>query len=191
MKTLVTFLVILMTFIANSQVTKYKLYSKIWFIQKSDRNGLSLNPKNGTGFDFTKTDSIRNLIDSNKVKKYLYESFNEFRHDYGKSSVKFSDSLSKQCEKYSRTLSKKYEHADFIGHNSAECINSMLLCLFSTVKKSDGDINKIVADCVFDSFAISNNHMDILLSDNYNKYGVGLTFTKYRIHIVIRGSMLK
>lgn len=191
MKTLATILLFLVTFNVNSQVTKYKLYSKIWFIQKSDRNGLSLNPKNGTGYDFTKTDSIKNLIDSNKVKKFLYESFNEFRHDYGKSSVKFSDSISKECEDFSRTLSKKYEHADFIGHNSGECLNMMLVSLLTTVKKSDGDINKIVADCIFDSFAISDNHMDILLSDNYNTYGVGLTFTKYRINIVIRGSMLK
>jgi uncharacterized protein YkwD len=191
MKTLVAILVIVMTFNVNSQVTKYKLYSKIWFIQKSDRNGLSLNPKNGTGFDFTKTDSIKNLIDSNKVKKYLYESFNEFRHDYGKSSVKFSDSLSKECEKYSRTLSKKYEHADFIGHNSAECIHNMLLCFFTTVKKSDGDINKLIADSIFDYFVTSDIHMDILLSDKYNTFGVGLTFAKYSINVVVRESVLK
>lgn len=190
MKTLVTILVILMTFNFNSQVTKYKLNSKVWVIQK-DGDVLLIKPKNGNGFDFTKTDSIKQVIDSNKVKKYLKESFDEFRKGYGKSSVRFSDSLSKVCEDFSRTLSGKYSHADFIGHNSGECLNMMLVTLLTTVKKSDGDINKIVADCIFDSFAISDNHMDILLSDNYNTYGVGLTFTKYRINIVIRGSMLK
>ncbi len=191
MKNLISLLTILIFLPVNSQIKlKYKLFSKIWTVEITDKSVI-LNPISESGFNFKKTDSIRNSLDTNKIKKYLSESFIQFRKDYGKSSVKISDSISNECEKYSRTLFENYAHAKFFGNNSCECINKALLCLFTTVKKSDGDINKIVADGIFDTFFISNNHMDYLLSEAYNTYGIGVTFRKYSIDVVVRGSSLK
>jgi len=187
MKTLFLIFTILLTFNVNSQgVTKYKLYSNIW---KFEPNTKTLEPKNGGRFDIFKIDSVLNVIDTNKIKKYLSASFNEFRKDYGKSTVKVSDSLSNVCEVFSRTLTKKYGHSKNIGDNSMECINKLMLLFITSIKKTDGDINKIISDSVFDSFVRSDDHMDMLLSDTYKTFGFGLTFTAGYINIVIRGTM--
>jgi hypothetical protein len=165
-------------------VTKYKLYSNLWkFEDNSKRTVL----KNGGRFDIWKVDSLISIIDTVKIKKYLSVSFNEFRKDYGKSTVKFSDSLSKECEKFSRTLRRKYAHSDNVGYYTMECINLLPMTLLTSTKKVDGDINKIIAETIFDSFVCSDTHMDLLLSEKYKTFGVGLTFTISSINIVIRG----
>lgn len=185
MKTLILILTILVTLTVNAQgVTKYKLYSNIWKFENQSKTAV---PKNGGRFDMFKVDSLIGVVDTIKIKKYLSVSFNEFRKDYGKPTVKFSDSLSNVCEKFSRTLTKKYAHSNNIGKNSMECINLLLMTFLTSTKKIDGDINKIIAETVFDSFVRSDDHMDLLLSDNYKTYGFGLTFTDSTINIVIRG----
>jgi len=185
MKTLFLILTILVTLNVNAQgVTKYKLYSNLWKFEGQSKNPV---PKNGGRIDLWKVDSLISVIDTVKIKKYLSVSFNEFRKDYGKSTVKFSDSLSNVCEKFSRTLTKKYAHADKIGPGSMECINKLLMIFLTSTKKIDGDMNKIIAETIFDSFVCSDDHMDLLLSENYKTFGVGVTFSGYVINIVIRG----
>lgn len=185
MKTLILILTILVTLNVNAQgVTKYKLYSNLW---KFEDNSRRTAPKNGGRFDIWKVDSLISVIDTVKIKKYLSVSFNEFRKDYGKSTVKFSDSLSNVCEKFSRTLRKKYAHSDNIGYYTMECINLLPMTFLTSTKKVDGDINKIIAETIFDSFVCSDAHMDLLVSEKYKTFGIGVTFTISSINIVVRG----
>ncbi len=184
MNTYIIILISIITFNVNSQeIRKYKLYSKIWEFEGNSRKTV---PINGGNYDLWKTDSLISVIDTVKIKNYLYSSFNEFRKDYGKSIVKFSDSLSNVCEKFSRTLTKKYAHANNIG-NAMECINLLPILLITSTKKVDGDINKIIAETIFDSFVCSDTHMDLLLSETCKTFGIGVTLSKYTFNIVIRG----
>ena len=59
--------------------------------------------------------------------------------------------------------------------------------MFNNITKSNGDLNRIVADCIFDIFIISQKHSDILLKDT-TKYevGFGVTFTEWGIMVVIQ-----
>ena len=184
MKTLILILTILVTLNVNSQsAPKYKLYSKIWEFEGNSRKTV---PKNGGNYDIWKTDSLISVMDTVKIKNYLYSSFNEFRKDYGKPTVKFSDSLSNVCEKFSRTLTKKYAHANNIGY-AMECINLLPVLLITSTKKVNGDINKIIAETIFDSFVCSDTHMDLLLSEKCITFGIGVTLSGYTFNIVVRG----
>jgi hypothetical protein len=123
-------------------------------------------------------------IDTNKIKKYLLPSFNEFRKDYGLKSVVESDSLSKSCELYSQKIITDFKHENIT--KGFECIAKVGYVLFSNVKPTDGDINKIIADSVFDHFVGSIGHMTFLLGD-YDVWGFGLTFKQGIISTVFRG----
>ena len=198
MKTLILILTILVTLTVSAQKpNKYELYSKIWRFENV--NGyLLLSPISGGEFNmsYDKFVLLKKSIDTNKVKQYLYESFNSFRKDYGKSVVKHSDSLSKACEVYSRGILINYKHSDS-KMKTMECINIIDLHKFNDVLKSDGDINRIIAESIFDSFVGSDIHMDLLLSEYFKTYGFGITFNYYTtskvfgqnntVSIVIRG----
>lgn len=183
MKTLATILVILMTFNVNSQVPYDKLYSKIWTMVFT-KTKITVLPVNDDAFDLSKTKNVMSKIDTNKIKQYLLKSFNEFRNDYGVKSVTESDSLSKSCELYSRKIITNFKHENIT--KGCECIAKVSYALFSNVKPTDGDINKIIADSVFDHFVGSIGHMTFLLGD-YDVWGFGLTFKPGLISTVFRG----
>jgi uncharacterized protein YkwD len=184
MKTLVTILVFLMTFNVYSQ-SGYKLYSKVWLFDYNNKEAVT-QPINGlVSFRYDYLDSVNAKIDTNKIKSYLLESFNEFRNDYGKCPVIENLQLTSDSQKYSKKLVKKYCH-DKITKGS-ECISMLPLITFTLIKKTDGDFNKLVAESIFDVFVTSKNHMDILLDDEYKQFGFGFTIENSKVHIVVRG----
>ena len=67
-----------------------------------------------------------------------------------------------------------------------ECINLLPMTFLTSTKKVDGDINKIIAETIFDSFVCSDAHMDLLVSEKYKTFGIGITFKISSIDIVIR-----
>lgn len=185
MKTLILILTILVTLNVNAQ-GGYKLYSKVW--SKNDTKNVL--PANSREFNSNLVDSISKLIDTNKIKSLLLTSFNEFRRDYGKKLVTGDDNLTKQSISYSRCLVNKFKH-DYSGKGFwTECIATLSVYHLTSVKKSDGDINKIISDCIIDVFTYSTEHTDILLSEHLN-YGFGFTFINNTFYIVIRGDLLK
>jgi uncharacterized protein YkwD len=184
MKTLVTILVFLMTFNVNSQ-SGYKLHSKVWLFDYNNKEAV-IQPINGSViFRYDYLESVINQIDTNKIKSYLLESFNEFRNDYGKCPVIENLQLTSDSQKYSKKLVKKYCH-DKITKGS-ECISTLSAITFTLIKKSDGDFNKLVAECIFDIFVSSKAHMDILLDDEYKQFGFGVTIENSDLYIVVRG----
>jgi hypothetical protein len=183
MKTLFLILTILLTFNVNSQ-SGYKLYSKVWLFDFNSKTSV-VQPINGlVSFRYDYLDSVNSKIDTNKIKSYLFESFNEFRNDYGKCSVVEDKQLTIDCQKYSKKLVKKYCHDKIT--KGAECISMLPIETFTLIKKTDGDFNKLVSECIFDIFVASKAHMSILLDEKYKEFGFGFTLEDSTIHIVIR-----
>jgi uncharacterized protein YkwD len=136
-------------------------------------------------------------MDTNKVKSYLGKSFNDFRVKHGKSKVVINDSLSKKCEQYAKKLSDKFfKHAtEKERGNSMECIG--IASYFANhyinhrnepyvVNDKTVDVNKMVADLMFEVFLPSKAHMEALLG-NYKTYGIGVKFVDGSYIIVVRG----
>lgn len=185
MKTLILILTITLTLTVNAQ-GGYKLYSKVW----SKNETKDILPAKSREFNSNLVDSISKLIDTNKIKSMLLTSFNEFRRDYGKSSVTGDDNLTKQSVTYSRCLVNKFKHDYSLNGYWTECIATFSVYHLTSIKKSDGDINKIISDCLIDVFAYSVEHTEILLSEHLN-YGIGVTLKNNTFYIVIRGNLLK
>ncbi len=137
-------------------------------------------------------------MDTNKVKSYLGESFNDFRVKHGKSKVVISDSLSKKCEQYAKKLSDKcFKHAtEKERGNTNECLGqSSFMVLHYIHHKNEPiyvdektvDVNKMVSDLIFEVFLDSKPHMAILLDESIKTYGIGLKFSNDKNYIVVRG----
>jgi len=184
MKTLVAILVFLVTFNVNSQ-SGYKLYSKVWLFDYNNKEALVQPIDGSVYFRYDYINYVNSQIDTNKIKSYLLESFNEFRNDYGVCSVVENGQLTIESQKYSKKLVKKYCHDKIT--KGGECICKLPIITFTLIKKTDGDFNKLVAECIFDTFVSSNAHMDILLNDEYKQFGFGFTVENSTVHIVIRG----
>jgi hypothetical protein len=184
MKTLFLILTILIASNANSQ-NDYKLYSKVWKLVPTIYGGYDFEPVGDSYYDFQRIDSVRNNINPSKVNSYLLKSFNEFRKDYGAPPVIEDLSLSSRCQSFSKILPTNFSHDNTLK-DAAECIGTLHLISLTKISKTDGDFNKIVADCLFDKFVNSKPHMDILL-DKYPKYGFGYTIINNKIYVVIRG----
>jgi hypothetical protein len=183
MKTLILILTILVTLNVNAQ-GGYKMYSKVWdYDQMKSKNFTQKYPID-YGFYLNKKDSILKLVDVNKVKSLLLQSFNEFRRDYNTPQVTQHNGLTTDCENYSKKLQTNYVHDSKRG-NVTECIG--ILPLYYTItSKNCGNINKIISECIFDYFVKSEPHMKLLLDDGMVKFGFGISLINDNIYIVIR-----
>lgn len=183
MKTLILILTILVTLNVKAQ-GGYKMYSKVWVLTPMN-GGYYLSPKGNTSFSSRYIDSVRKNINAVKINSYLLKSFNEFRKDYGSSLVVESPSTSLKCQNYSKNLSFDFSHDKSLTEDF-ECIARIDFTLLTNIKKSDGDFNKIVSECIFDIFVTSYSHTKSLLG-NYTKCGFGYTIINDVIYIVVRG----
>ena len=197
------FLIILVSFLTPKALlsqTKYPLYSTVWRFEKSsvfDSNEVSILPKNDDYFNLVSTYYVKN-VDTNLVKKYLLSSFNDFRKDYGLPPVVENTSLDRSATEHSVSMSNLpsdiWEHSDLkqnefylSGNIVSEVMSGIDVNTFNNLDKSYGDLNKIVADCIFDIFIASDKHSDILLKKTSNyQVGFGVTFTSWGIMIVIQ-----
>jgi hypothetical protein len=135
-------------------------------------------------------------IDTNIVKTYLHQSFNEFRLKHGKTTVLTNDSLSKECGRYSKRLITDYRHASETERgNLIECIGKSSFYYYNyklhpekpiMVDPKKVNTNKMVANILFEIFEISKSHMDLLMSD-YKVYGFGFTISQNYFYVVVRG----
>jgi len=171
----------------NSQIWKLKPTGKYVTDKNSSKYGVERFMRLPTE---GRTNTIKNSyveenIDEEKVKSYLYESFNEFRKDYKIDPVKENKKLTKQSQEYSTQLVKKYRHSNTQG-KFAECIAYFPRIAVNAIREGE-NVNKIVAECCFDTFVGSSAHMAILLKeDKIYEYGFGVTIHNGGIYIVIR-----
>jgi hypothetical protein len=180
--------------------TSYPLYSDVWRFSSSnvfEVGEVSILPKKEDFFKLTSSYYIKN-VDTNLVKKYLLTSFNEFRKDYGKPPVVENQKLTKSATEYSILMSDvpsdEWEHTDITknefylsGNYVAEVMAGIDNMTLNNLDPSYGNLNKIIADCIFDIFIASQKHSDILLKNTPNyEVGFGVTFTDWGIMIVIQ-----
>ena len=168
----------------------YPMYSDIWSIETCSGSPHMIRPNDNGYFPLRDGLDIRDYIDVAIVKSYLLQSLNEFRKDYGVGPVKESQYLNKISQNYCNKMSKmpriKHDNLHRYSIQMAENISSMTYGMFTHLNE-DNDLNKIMADAVFDQFVCSNGHMRMLLSDN-KWFGFG--FVKYgnSYYVVIKAS---
>lgn len=168
------------------------MYSKVWKAKYVpdvfDRSTYvtQITPKNADLFASVKTD-ILNTVDEAKVQQYMLEAFNQFRTDYKVPTVTENVEVSKQADEYSTKLFANYNHCTTLPKNQSECLAIIPAMMLSSITKADGDINKIIAECCFDTFVGCPAHMSLLLKPESKSYGFGVTVVNNRVAVVIRG----
>jgi len=186
MKTITLILSVLVYLTTFSQ-EHYKLYSKVW-VKVNVNNEINIFPiDTSKSFTLSNTDSIDKKINMELVNSYLLKSFNEFRHDYGSSEVTEDVVLSQKSKEYSKKLETNFAHFKNDGSFEFECIVTLPIFVLSQIKPTDGNLNKLISECVFDMFILSNAHMSYLVNSKYKHFGFGLYKSGQNIYVVIRG----
>ena len=210
MKTLfnILFFVLVLNFVSFSQekITYYgyeqvDLYSDIWRLEYKTVNeqlyGV-IKPKVGESFSMN-TKKVKEKIDTNKINSYLLSSFNEFRKDYGLPLVTENKTLSGIAKGYVKTLSSSFsaKHSDLsknsvIGGSNTNVISGgevigEISFLMLTNIPEDKDVNKVIADCIFDIFIACPIHASFLIKnvENY-QVGFGVDYRSNDIMIVLQ-----
>jgi hypothetical protein len=183
MKILSILIFLFLSFFSYSQHNEYKMYSDVWDYDTSLHR---ITPKNSESFSSMKF-KLNNIIDTNKIYGFLLESFNKFRKEYGSSAVQIDTFLQSQCKTYSKNLYNSFKHDTNLPKTQSEVIAKLNHILLSNVDTTKFDINKVIADCVFDIFSSSYGHMSILLDERTPYFGFGLNFSQSTILICVRG----
>lgn len=198
MKTIMTILATIITVVGLSQ--KYKtydlnecpMYSRVWKAKYVpdvfDRSNFvtQITPKNADLFASVKTDILK-TVDEAKVQQYMLEAFNQFRTDYKLPTVTENVEVSKQADEYSSKVLVDYKHCPTLPKNQSECLAILPAMMLSSITKADGDINKIIAECCFDTFVGCPAHMSLLLDPLCKSYGFGVTVVNNRVAVIVRG----
>lgn len=186
MKNILSILLLIST---SSFSQEFPMYSKIWRKSEIIIDGKSqkeIIPKNYKSFTL-KLKPVQDSINIKSIEKNFLKSFNEFRNDYGKPSVKEDLELSKKSKEYSKQIVNNFEHDKNLGDGVGECIGTLSFTMLTRITKEDGDFNTLVAESCFDLFVVSENHMNYLLREDIKFYGFGITIINTKIYIVIRG----
>jgi uncharacterized protein YkwD len=162
----------------------YSLYSDVWSFDKNTKN---FSPKDGSNFSYPSSDLL-SKIDTSKISDLLLESLNNFRKDYNKPPVTENSEMSKMATLYAKNLSNNFCHDVNLPKNQAEVIATINYILISKIDHNTSDVNKIIADCVFDIFVGSDNHTAMLLNDDYQIYGFGIYQNKFSFSICVRST---
>lgn len=190
----VSLFVVINVFSQQYGLDTHPLKSDIWMAKNLD-TVTEVRPKEYDRFCFDYSYVTKN-IDPVKIQQYLFESYNQFRSDYGLIKVDESLTLTNSAIDHSKKLFIKYEHSTRKSMSFSEAIAIIPFTMFSRISEKDGDVNKIIADACFDFFVGCPIHMSILLNEKPNRqYGCGITVKKWSknereygsISIVIQG----
>lgn len=178
-KVILTLVIGLMTMIGFSQSTKkpyVETKSKIFkFI--CDSTGLKCRLEMLVGNTSVKqSESFKKNFDLDKVRKYMLESLIEYRAHFGVYTNLVEDkNMTYQSNIWAERLSYEFKHStrDIRG-NTSEVIGSDYFFIFFNIPDSFGDINKIIAESLFDSYTFSYSHHKILIDTAYTVWGFGI-----------------
>jgi len=182
------FLVVTNVFSQKYDLNSHPLKSDVWVSNYVDST-TEFRPKDYNSFSFNYS-YVTSNINPQKVQEYLYESFNQFRNDYGLNKVVEDSTLTNSSIVHSKSLFVNYKHSERKTMTFSEAIAIIPFNMLSRITEKDGDINKIIANCCFDIFVGCPEHMSILLNENPNRqYGFGVTVKNNSISIVIQGDV--
>lgn len=180
----------------NSQVkyplSKYPMYSKIWTMSYDnwikDESGdevVVFSPKGYHTFGDDCTE-LKNA-NLNKIQSLLITELNNFRKDYKKESIKENKTLTTKSINDAKSLItiKNYKISK---ENNVKIIHDRISPdFFSRVDFNKLNLEKTIAESVFDWFVANDNGMSYLLSEQKKEFGIGVYVDeKNGISVVIR-----
>lgn len=161
----------------------FDMYSDIWTYSKDTKE---ITPINGGKFSYPSCELL-SKIDTSEIRNLLLESFNQFRNDYKKPSVIEDSKMSILATIYAKNLTNNFCHDVNLPKDQAESISNINYVLISKIDHNQ-NVNKVIADCVFDIFICSDNHTLMLLNENHTKYGFGFYQNKSSFSVCIRST---
>lgn len=160
----------------------FDMYSDIWTYSKKTKE---ITPKNGERFSYPLPELL-SKIDTSEIRNLLLESFNEFRNDYNKPSVSEDSEMTIMATIYAKNLLSNFCHDVNLPKDQSESISTINYALISKIDYTKQNVNKVIADCIFDIFICSDNHTLMLLNENDTKYGFGFYQNKSSFSVCIR-----
>ena len=103
------FLVVTNVFSQKYDLNSHPLKSDVWVSDYVDST-TEFRPKDYNSFSFNYSYVTTN-INPEKVQEYLYESFNQFRTDYGLNKVAEDSTLTNSSIAHSKSLFVNYKHS--------------------------------------------------------------------------------
>jgi hypothetical protein len=203
MKNLVFLLLVLSSFICNSQDIVYYGYksipfsSDVWRVEyKGTGDSLTgvIYPKEGKYFKMNFI-PVRDKIDKDKVNDYLLPSFNQFRKEHGLSSATENNVLTEKATEWAKQIPHIMiaEHSKLKQHplKNESFYLSEGICSIPytqlTMVSDTMDINKVLADCIYDALSICPAHSRDLVYDCENyEIGFGLDYRSTEVIVVLQ-----
>lgn len=182
-KLFILFLLIQNVFIVKSQVkyplTKYPMYSKIWTMSydnwMKDESGDAVVVFSPKGYHTFGDDcpELKN-VNLNKIQSLLITELNNFRKDYKKESIKENKTLSTKSIDDAKKLVTIKGHK-IVNENNIKIIHDKIPSdFFSRVDFKKFNIEKTIAESVFDWFVGNDSGMSLLLNEQKKEFGIGV-----------------
>jgi hypothetical protein len=199
----VTYFILLISFPCLSQEIEYQGYKSIPFISdvwRVEYKGAGdslvgvIYPKKGKYFKMNFI-PVRDKINKDKVNDYLLPSFNQFRKEHGLGEATENDVLTVESTNWAKQIpnimfaqhSKLSEHplkkeSDMLSEGICSIPYTQL-----TLVPDSMDINKVLADCIFDALSICPAHSRNLVYDCENyEIGFGLDYRPSEVIVVLQ-----
>lgn len=176
-------------------------YSEVWRVEykgTDDSMAARILPKNDKYFS-ANSSLVKSKIDETSVRANLLTSFNLFRKDYSLSCATENPKLTSIANKYVKTIPNAIVavHSDLVNSPLSKKNDSSTIWLsegicaipysFLTKVPNTMDINRVIADCVFDALATCPAHASDLVRDCEGyEIGFGLDFRNTEILVVLQ-----
>lgn len=178
----------------NYPLSKYPMHSKIWKMyyddSEKDEDGLPLIVFAPKGKDYTFGDNCKDLknVDQRKVQSYLISELNQFRKDYNKKNIKKNSSLTTKSISDAKKLTTVKDYKIKTEKGVRTVYDRIPVDFFSRVDTKKYNLEKIIAESVFDWFVANDTGMSLLLSEKRTEFGIGVYINETSgVTIVIRG----
>tara|TARA_R110000803_G_C11974709_1_gene320048 strand:+ start:59 stop:718 length:660 start_codon:yes stop_codon:yes gene_type:complete len=186
------------TYYGYPAVPVYSDWFKVEYIYKNDKDmTINVLPKNDKSFSLN-TDGVKSKINEDIVRLYLLTSLNEFRDDYDLSHGIENEELTEICNDYTKTIKSIFtaKHSKFVKDYDYKINDGVtyvsegidyLPYNFFTIIPDHIDINKVIADYVFDSMVKCPAHAYPLVREyNIFEIGFGLDFREGGVMVVLQ-----
>ena len=138
----------------NQQDFYYKQLSPYWRTVKTEsgiNRGISFQPLN------IRNNYYKNNVDTNIVKQLVYSEFKQFQNDYNAKQYIKTTSLHNSAQQWAYEMKDNgFRHST--GLCDGENISNIHIIQYTCIYAEQGDINKIVARSLLDSFVKSKAH---------------------------------
>lgn len=170
------------------------MHSKIWKMyydeDEKDEDGLPLIVFAPKGSQRTFGNECKGLkyVNQKKVQSYLITELNQFRKDYHIKAIKKNSSLTNKSISDAKKLTTVKDYQIKTEKGVKTVYDRIPVDFFSRVNTKKYNLEKIIAESVFDWFVANDTGMSLLLSEERTEFGVGVYINERSgVTVVIRG----